>query len=205
MSETRIHDPVDNTVREVPVPPASRLSRLFARVDFADAYAVSLPPNASSDPEQLGRFILGNQAPWVAMLMSLRDTMVAGFGLKTARQLRQPGGAPEDRRIHIFKIYEANEREILLGEDDAHLDFRISVMCRPSGSVAVGAQGAAPREVVVSTVVSCHNRLGRGYIKLIAPFHRVIVKDSLQRSAASGWPQRPCSQAQAEPMAASSS
>lgn len=193
MSEHRI----DNTVREVSVPPESRLSRLFARVDFADAYAVSLPPQASADPEQLARFILGNQAPWVNMLMSLRDAMVAGFGLKTARQLKQGDGTPGERRVHIFKIYESDEHEILVGEDDAHLDFRLSVMCRPD------ALSPGGRQVVVSTVVSCHNRLGRTYIKLITPFHRAIVRDSLQRAVASGWPQQ-APAPRAEPMAASS-
>lgn len=173
---------VDNTVREVPMPPESKLSRLFARVDFSDAYAVALPPGAITDPEQLGRFILGNQAPWVAMLMSLRDAMVAGFGLKTARQLKQSDGAPDDRRVHIFKIYEITEREILLGEDDAHLDFRLSVMCRDVGGA---------RQVVVSTVVCCHNLLGRSYMKVIKPFHRIIVRDSLQRAVAKGWPRGP--------------
>lgn len=170
---------VDNTVREVPLPPQSKLLRLFARVDFADAYAVALPPDATTDPEQLGRFILSKQAPWVNMLMGLRDAMVAGFGLKTAGQLKQGDVAPGERRVHIFKIYETTEREILLGEDDAHLDFRLSVMCR---------EVAGRRQVVVSTVVCCHNRLGRVYMKLIAPFHRAIVRDCLQRAVASGWP-----------------
>lgn len=182
MSEGRVH----NTVREVSLPTQSRLASLFERVDMADAYAAPLPPRASTDPEQLARFILDNQAPWVHMLMSLRDAMVAGFGLKTARQLKQSDGLPDDRRVHIFKIYESNEREILVGEDDAHLDFRMSVMCRPRAEATSEQEDA--REVVMSTVVCCHNRLGRAYIRLIKPFHRMIVRDCLQRAGASGWP-----------------
>jgi Protein of unknown function (DUF2867) len=41
---------------------------------------------------------------------------------------------------------------------------------------------------VVSTVVHCHNRLGRTYITLIAPFHRRVVEAGLRRAARLGWP-----------------
>jgi hypothetical protein len=36
--------------------------------------------------------------------------------------------------------------------------------------------------------VHCHNRLGRIYITLIAPFHRLVVEASLRRAARLGWP-----------------
>jgi hypothetical protein len=38
--------------------------------------------------------------------------------------------------------------------------------------------------------VHCHNRLGRFYIFVIAPFHRLVVKASLRRAAALGWPKQ---------------
>ena len=81
----------------------------------------------------------------------------------------------------IFRIYETRPHEIVLGEDDKHLDFRLSVLHE-----VLPAVGAA--QVVLSTVVHCHNRLGRLYILLIAPFHRTIVKATLRRAARSGWP-----------------
>jgi hypothetical protein len=39
-----------------------------------------------------------------------------------------------------------------------------------------------------ATVVPCHNLLGRAYIFVIAPFHRMVVKASLRRAAMLGWP-----------------
>jgi len=36
--------------------------------------------------------------------------------------------------------------------------------------------------------VHCHNRLGRLYILVIAPFHRLVVQASLRRAAQIGWP-----------------
>lgn len=42
---------------------------------------------------------------------------------------------------------------------------------------------AGGRELVVVTVVHCHNRLGRAYLALIAPFHRVIAQANLEQVA----------------------
>ncbi|HEV3177687.1 MAG TPA: DUF2867 domain-containing protein [Stellaceae bacterium] len=33
------------------------------------------------------------------------------------------------------------------------------------------------------TVVHCHNRLGRTYLAVIAPFHRAIAQANLERAA----------------------
>lgn len=170
-------------VRSVPLPPGCRATRCYTRTELADAYAIGLPDDAIADPEQLARFIFAHQPAWIAALMRVRDALVVGFGLKTAGALK---GAPaHDRapRISIFRIYETHADEILLGEDDKHLDFRVSVLHRPRGAAAPGG-----RQLVVSTVVHCHNRLGRAYIALIAPFHRQVVRACLRRAARIGWP-----------------
>jgi hypothetical protein len=115
--------------------------------------------------------------------MTVRDVLVAGFGLKTAKHLKSLGAESRASRVGIFKIYSRSETEIVLGEDDKHLDFRISVLC--SNQAALSGK----RRLVLSTVVHCHNRLGRMYILLIAPFHRLVVQSSLRRAARTGWPQ----------------
>jgi len=114
--------------------------------------------------------------------MALRDLLVAGFGLKTAGHLATLGSERGAARLNIFKIYSTSPTEIVLGEDDKHLDFRLSVLCSDETS-----PGAACR-LTLSTVVHCHNRLGRLYIFLIAPFHRLVVQSSLRSAARSGWP-----------------
>jgi len=167
-------------VLAIPLPPESRVVDRYPRTDLADAFAVDLPEGTISDPEALARFVLAQQPGWVAALMKLRDLLVAGFGLKTAAQLQAATGAGT-RRIHIFRIYETHAREIVLGEDDRHLDFRLSLLYRPQA-------GSRAAQLVLSTVVHCHNRLGRNYLRLIAPFHRQVVQASLRRAARLGWP-----------------
>jgi hypothetical protein len=177
-------DTNDWVVRSVALPPASRATRFYPRTDLADAFAVGLPTDAADDPELLARFIFENQPAWIARLMQIRDTVVTVFGLKTARRLRRLPSTPRQRRVGIFRVYETSSNEVLLGEDDSHLDFRVSVLMQaatPTGQ---------PRQLVVSTVVHCHNLLGRVYIGLIAPFHRRVVRAGLERAARAGWPTR---------------
>lgn len=161
----------------------SQVSRQYPTTHLADAYAVRLPAHASTDPERLARFLLAQQAPWVGVLMRVRDAIVARLGLKTAAQLEAATG-PGTRRIGIFKIYQTGPQEILLGEDDKHLDFRISVLLRTET-----VEGRPQRTLTASTVVHCHNRVGRLYILLIAPFHRLVVQSMLRRAVQAGWPE----------------
>ena len=165
-------------VRSIEVPAESGIRQCYAVTNLADAYAIHLPNGATTSPEQLARFIVAQQAAWITHLMNLRDAIVAGFGLKTAKQLT----AGKDQRIGMFKIYSTTTNEIILGEDDKHLDFRLSVLCTPR------PECANERRLVLSTVVHCHNRLGRTYILLIAPFHRLVVQSMLRRAARIGWP-----------------
>jgi Protein of unknown function (DUF2867) len=42
-------------------------------------------------------------------------------------------------------------------------------------------------ELVATSVVRCHNALGRVYLALIARFHRLVVISNLSRAANKGW------------------
>lgn len=166
----------------VPLPADSGIANLYASTHLVDSYAIELPPGASADPETLARFVFSQQAPWVGTLMKIRDSLVGGFGLKTAKHLTSVDASSAAGRVGLFKIYSTSPTEIVLGEDDKHLDFRLSLLC--SSDPSAGAR----RRVILSTVVHCHNFLGRLYILVIAPFHRFIVQSSLRRAARAGWP-----------------
>jgi hypothetical protein len=167
-------------VEEVALPPQSAVATAFKSVNLADAFSIQLPSDASTDPDVLARFIFSKQPSWIAALTEVRDAIVAGLGLKTARHLATLAG--DARRISIFKVYAASETEVVLGENDKHLDFRVSILCTP------GSLSDAGSRLTLSTVVHCHNRLGRAYLAVIAPFHRQVVKASLRRAAEVGWP-----------------
>jgi hypothetical protein len=130
----------------------------------------------------LARFIFTHQPAWIGILTRIRDAAVACFGLKTAKHLAAVSTDANSKRISFFKVYSTSKAEVVLGEDDKHLDFRVSVFCPDAPSPELGQQ------LILSTVVDCHNFLGRTYILIIAPFHRMVVKASLRRAASIGWP-----------------
>lgn len=169
-------------VTPVQIPSQSAVTGLYKPTSLADAFAIPLPPDATHDRGELARFIVSNQPGWVGVLMNVRDAIVAVFGLKAARHLTSLRGGADGGRIALFKIYSASKTEIVMGEDDKHLDFRISVLCAAEAGTRPG------RKLTVSTVVQCRNRLGRAYIRVIDPFHRWVVQASLRRAARQGWP-----------------
>ena len=169
-------------VTPVSLPPESGIAKTYASPNLADAYTIELPCGASVDPELLARFIFSQQAPWVSSLMAVRDAVVGRFGLKTAKQLMSLETESKTGRVGFFRILGTSPIEIVLGEDDKHLDFRLSVLC--SGTPSPGDK----HHLTLSTVVHCHNSLGRLYILVIAPFHRFIIQSSLTRAARIGWP-----------------
>jgi len=169
-------------VTPVALPTQSGVIHLYKSMNLADAFSVRLPSNASRDPDLLARFIFLHQPSWIGKLTDVRDAIVACFGLKTAKHLATLANDAKSKRLGFFKVYSTSETEIVLGEDDKHLDFRVSVLCL-SGSTPEADQ------LIVSTVVHCHNLLGRAYILAIAPFHRQVVKATLRHAALIGWPE----------------
>lgn len=169
-------------VSAVPLPLHSSITRAYPSTNLSDAYAIELPARATTNPALLAKFIFSQQSLWMKVLMTMRDALVAGFGLKTIKHLSSSDNGELSGRIGFFKVYSSSETEIVLGEDDKHLDFRLSVLC--SGQPFP----AKAHCLTISTVVHCHSRLGRLYIFLITPFHRAIVRSLLRRAARAGWP-----------------
>ena len=167
-------------VREVPPPAESGVASWFD-ADLADAFAVPVDAaDGAKGIDNLARSALGDPAPWVRLLLGLRDALVAGFGVKTTQEVRRAAIADNADRIDFFRILARSDRELILGEDDRHLDFRLSLLLR-------ARPDSSGDELVATTVVRCHNALGRVYLALIARFHRLVVVSNLSRASNKGW------------------
>jgi hypothetical protein len=166
-------------VREVPPPAESGVASWFD-ADLADAFAVPIDPaDVAKGIDNLARCAL-DPAPWIRLLLGLRDALVAGFGVKTTQEVRRAAIADNADRIDFFRILARSDRELILGEDDRHLDFRLSLLLR-------ARPDSSGDELVATTVVHCHNALGRVYLALIARFHRLVVVSNLSRASNRGW------------------
>ena len=159
-------------------PSDGALRRYFAPGDFLDGQSVRLP-HPAPDAADLTIATFFHMPSWFHWLLGLRDTLVRPFGLKT--------GGPDDLRPPtrdeianasypgIFAVVAATEDEVILGTDDWHLDFRVSIL------------RSVPDDLVaISTWVRPHNGAGRLYLAMVYPFHRIIVARCLANAASLG-------------------
>jgi hypothetical protein len=160
--------------RVVPVPSDSVLAPLYVGADLLDAFAIYLPAGASDNLEVLARVAFERQAEWIRALTWVRDAVMATGGVKSSRAIGAAAAARGLQVIGYLPLLSKSAGELVMGGDDRHLDFRVAVLLR------TGAAGG--RELVVVTVVHCHNPLGRTYLAVIAPFHRTILRTNLERA-----------------------
>jgi hypothetical protein len=160
-------------VKRVDPPPNSALADWYRGADLLDSYSVVLPQAAPEDLTVLARALLNRPPAWLRGLLKLRDQIVGPLGVKTTTAIRQSGATDGRERIGFFPVLGRSENEIVLGEDDSHLDFRASVLLREDDS--------GSRQLIATTAVRCHNLLGRSYLRVIQPFHILVVRSQLGR------------------------
>ena len=156
------------SVREVA--PAVDTNALLVGAQFADAFCIEIG-DRDLDARAAAERMMARQPRWAEALLSLRNLLVAPLGLKTSGA--NPG-VPRDM-IGIFPVVSETPDRLIAGFNDRHLDFRVVV--------DVTAPGEA-RQVTATTVVKTHNWLGRTYLAVIMPFHRLIVPALLRQVAA---------------------
>ncbi len=144
--------------------PAPDLTAVLPGYDFADAFAGHAPSNGVAAPALAGR-IMAAQPGWAAILLKTRNFLVRPFGLIHA--------APKGKAIGFFPVVSEAEDRVILGFDDRHLDFRIVLDFTPAE--------AGLHRARLATAVRTHNWGGRAYLRLILPFHRLIVRVMLAR------------------------
>ncbi|MFQ6546408.1 DUF2867 domain-containing protein [Aestuariibius sp. 2305UL40-4] len=145
-------------VREVPLPAESALQDRMRAGDFIDCYAV-----ASALPlEEAARRATAFPG-WAKGLLALRNAIVAPLGLRTRL-------AGDGDRIGPFPVTSRSDTELILGLDDRHLDFRISLL-------------RTGPDLHMATWVHTHNAFGRTYLRIVMPFHRAICRQATARMA----------------------
>ena len=163
-------------VARIGFPRESRLQARLPAATYLDAFEVELG-DTSLTPVQIATRALSATPAWVEGLLRLRDRLVGPLGLKTVGRLgevprRETGPPAPGDRLSIFRIETLDDKELVLGIDDNHLDVRISFLKRP--------RSLRPTYVVCS-LVQTHNLLGRVYMLPVAPFHRLLVAMMMRR------------------------
>ena len=148
---------------------------------YWDSFETSLGrPDLSAQEIYLG--IFSHFPQWGKWLLLIRNKIVSVFGVKgpTAAEidgLNEKQNYVTGDKIGLFTLFSQNADELISGGNDKHLAFKVSVL-------KVAESGVA--KVVLTTIVSPHNLLGRLYLFLILPFHKVGVKTLMRNAAAAG-------------------
>ena len=150
----------------VEIAPEVDQAALLAGAQFVDAYSIAVHGSARHAAERM----ITRQPRWAEALLTLRNILVKPFGLKTSGA----GGTAPRQMIGIFPIVSETPDRLVAGFNDSHLDFRFVVDVAASGD---------RQQVTATTLVLTHNWLGRTYLTLILPFHRLIVRAMLRKVA----------------------
>jgi hypothetical protein len=152
------------------VTPAIDVGALLPGAQFADAYRIEVD-DLTLNARQAAERMIARQPRWAEALVTLRNILVTPFGLKTSGA----STATPREMVGIFPIVSERPDRLVAGFNDKHLDFRLVVDVAASG---------ARRNVTATTLVLTHNWLGRTYLAIIMPFHRLIVRALLRQVAA---------------------
>jgi len=149
------------------LPEGTLITKGLDKVDYVDVYAVET--KAGRSIEEIADRIFALPA-WIKLALRLRHYLIAKpFGLKTGRF--DTSGA-NDEKTRTVPIIDKNENEIVMGSDDKHLYFRLSVLKQEAGERA---------DVYLSTVVKFNNMWGRVYFAFIKLGHKLVVRSVLKR------------------------
>lgn len=159
-------------VRKTELAKDSQLHGFVGKRDFLDCYSVDIG-RADVPLEEVAQRIFTGLPCWINSLLAARDIGVRFFGLKTTSGLpRNDAIRPSVKvgeSINFFRVHSIDEKEIILGEDDRHLDFKI----------AVHRDHERPGRISLATWVHTHNPLGDAYLRTISAFHVLIVNARL--------------------------
>jgi hypothetical protein len=151
------------TVQEVT--PEVDSGAVLAGAQFIDAFRVEIGAAAVNAREACTRMVL-HGSRWIDALTQLRNILVSPFGLKTSGEgAPAPGGL-----IGLFPVLSETPERLVAGFDDYHLDFRIVVDVAGEATI---------RNVTVTTLVKTNNLLGRTYLTLITPFHKLVARSMM--------------------------
>jgi hypothetical protein len=148
--------------------------------DYSDCFVFEIKdPNDVIKLSDIGNEFVKPGPKWVDSLFKIRNSIAAKFNLKTPDNT---GDLPniENKewkigdQVGIFKLFDKSENELIMGEDDSHLCFRVSVYLDSTNSDV--------KLVYVSTLVKYNNLLGKIYFAFVGPFHRLIVPTIMKRN-----------------------
>jgi hypothetical protein len=160
------------------IPQKSIINKSFGKTDYSDTYSISIHNSQNYSIDYLTGIFFTSIPIWIKNLLSFRNFLVRFFGLRGGNidKLKKPY-----KSVHytigsealIFKVFDRNENEIVMADNDKHLNFRTSVMIERISDTDI-------INLYSSTIVYYNNIWGRLYFLPVKPFHKLIIRTMLK-------------------------
>lgn len=167
------------TISKTKIPKNSLLNSNNMTYDYIDSYQGQFIDKFQNiGTTEVGKLFFSSGPKWIDKLFIFRNKVVRLFGLKTSRNVNDKQKILENfkgekgEQIGLFKVFDKTEDEIIFGEDDKHLNFRVSLF--------IDKQNKYEYKLVISTTVKYINWFGRLYFLPVRPFHKIIVPTMLK-------------------------
>lgn len=139
--------------------------------NFSDSYEFSSEHEQSVKQCYLGIF---NYIPqWLKWMMKIRNAIAKPHGFSSHPEVTMSPPTQDfsvGSHAGFLTISYINEREVVASAHDKHMDLLISVMM------------IAKDTYRVSNLVNLKTRRARLYMKIIQPFHPIIVKATIKKA-----------------------
>ncbi|MGD8781606.1 MAG: DUF2867 domain-containing protein [Ignavibacteria bacterium] len=155
-----------NKIKELPA--GTLILKDLSTVDYYDSYMIK--KKNEDTIEEITEKIL-SLPNWINIALRIRYYLIVKpFDLTTGRF----NNVAKNSEVNSepVPIIEKNENEIVMGSDDKHLYYRISVMKK---------EAEQRTEVYLSTIVKFNNIWGRIYFLPVKLGHKFVVKSLLKR------------------------
>lgn len=150
------------------LPKNSIVKEFINIIDYKDTFKVQLD-KADISIEEIYLNIFSYSPKWVDNLLNLRNKIVKPFGIITVTNEIKKENVKVGEKSGIFNIYAITENEIIAGENEKHLDFRVSIL-------------KDNETLTISTLVQYNNCLGKLYFFIVKPFHKIVVKSMMKNA-----------------------
>lgn len=147
----------------------SEMTELLTTIHFTDTFSTT---NHRDNIKDITNLIFNTSPKWLELLFKLRNNLVKIIGLQTDipkdyNETFEVGGY-----VKFFKIYSISNRQVVLGADDSHLNFR----------AIIENDTYKNYNIKVTTLVQFNNKKGKIYMNIIKPFHRLVVKKMVKNA-----------------------
>jgi len=141
---------------------------------ICDAFREPITNPTVTDIDSAVRAFFQTAPDWLEKIMKARNAIVGRLGFDTGVGVRHelPDRFEPGHQAGVFGIIERSDDEIVMGGDDTHFSFRLSLWI-PDGT----------HELQATTLGQHHTTLGRAYLTVVRPGHRLIAPMMVKRAA----------------------